>query len=240
VPERDPGEWATAPATAWRRTRAVHRIRAIGTYHPGTLRRETRVRFGRRRGRAELSDLHDEVTRLRTEMRRSIDDVQVAFSERDTELARALRRVADACHVVAGRIEGERVERAALIDVVTRVSASVTASLAQLPALASPPRHQVIGGSIDPETVLDDHPVNAADAADVADVADVTPEVLRHESVEVHCRFGDRWVGGFEVVDVVPSDGCAVYRLRRRSDDSVLPTLFDERDIRFRVSLVDR
>lgn len=192
------------------------------------------MRFGRRRERAELSDLRDEVTRLRTEMRRSIDDVQVAFSERDTELARALRRVADACHVVAGRIEGERVERAALVDVVTRLSASVTASLAQLPALASPPRHQVIGGSIDPETVLDDYPVDAVDATDA------TPDVLRHESVEVHCRFGDRWVGGFEVVDVVRSDGGAVYRLRRRSDDSVLPTLFDERDIRFRVSLVDR
>jgi hypothetical protein len=192
------------------------------------------VRFGRRRERAELSDLRDEVTRLRTEMCRSIDDVQVAFSERDTELARALRRVADACNVVAGRIEGERVERAALVDVVTRLSASVTASLAQLPTLASPPRHHVIGGSIDPEIVLDDHPVDAVEAADV------TPDVLRHESVEVHCRFGDRWVGGFEVAEVVPSDRGAVYRLRRRSDDSVIPTLFDERDIRFRVSLVDR
>ncbi len=192
------------------------------------------MRFGRGRERSELRELRDEVARLRSETRRSIDDVQVAFSERDTELARALRRVADACHVVAGRIEGERAERAALVDVVNRLSASVAASLAQLPALALPPRHHVIGGTIGPEIVLDDEPVVAVAPAPAA------TDGLRHESVEVHCRFGDRWVGGFEVAEVVPNEGGAVYRLRRRSDDSVLPTLFDERDIRFRVSLVDR
>ena len=209
-------------------------MREIGTYHPAAGRRETTVRFGRGRERAELRELRDEVARLRTETRRSIDDVQVAFSERDTELARALRRVADACHVVAGRIEGERAERAGLVDVVNRLSVSVAASLAQLPALATPPRHHVTGGTIDPEIVLDDESVSA-----VAPVPAAT-DVLRHESVEVHCRFGDRWVGGFEVAEVVPHEGGAVYHLRRRSDASVLPTLFDERDIRFRVSLVDR
>lgn len=190
--------------------------------------------FGRRHKRAELSELRDEVARLRSETRRSIDDVQVAFSERDTELARALRRVADACQVVAGRVDGERVERAALVDAVNRLSASVVASLGRLPALptTAAPRHRVIGGSIDPEVVLDD--------CDDATSIDPTPDVARHESVEVHCRFGDRWVGGFEVAEVVPGDGGAVYRLRRRSDDSVLPTLFDERDIRFRVSFADR
>jgi hypothetical protein len=181
--------------------------------------------------------------RLRTEVCRSIDDVEVAFSERDTELARALCRVADACHVVAGRIEGERAERAALVDVVNRLSASVADSLAHLPSVAAPPRHQVIGGTIDPAISLDDdadQPVDPTPEVLQPEPVDPTPEVLRHESVEVHCRFGDRWVGGFEVAEVVPGEGGAVYRLRRRSDDSVLPTLFDERDIRFRVSLVDR
>ncbi len=192
--------------------------------------------FGRRRKRAELSELRDEVARLRTEMRHSIDDVQVTFSERDTELARALRRVADACHVMAGRVEGERVERASLVDVVNRLSATLTASLAQLPAAATSPRHHVIGGSIAPEVVLGDH----EGAIDAAESIDLTPDVLRHESVEVHCRFGDRWVGGFEVAEVVPGASGSVYRLRRRSDDSVLPTLFDERDIRFRVSFAER
>jgi hypothetical protein len=132
----------------------VHRIPRIQTYHPRTLRWEIAVRFRRRRERAELRDLRDEVMRLRTEVRQSIDDINTTFSERDTELARALRRVADACHVVAGRIEGERVERAALVDVVARLSTSATASLAGLPALTTPPRHHVIGGTIDPSIVL--------------------------------------------------------------------------------------
>jgi len=209
------------------------------TYHPAQVivrGRENAVWFGRRE-RAELRELRDEVMRLRSEVCRSIEGVEVTFSERDTELARALRHVADACHVVAGRIEGERAERAALVEVVSRLSTSVADSLARLPSIAGPPRHQVIGGTIDPTISLDD---DADDADDADEPVDPTPEVLRHESVEVHCRFGDRWVGGFEVAEVVPGDGGAVYRLRRRSDDSVLPTLFDERDIRFRVSLVDR
>ncbi len=189
------------------------------------------MRLGGRREKAELRELRDEVTRLRIEMQRSLEDVHVAFSERDTELARALRRVADTFQIVAGRIDGERAERAGLVDAVNRLSMSVVSSLAHLPALAALPSHRVIGGTIDPELVLDEDP---------NEPPDTTPEVLRHDSVEVHCRFGDRWVGGFEVAEVVPGDGGAVYRLRRRSDDSVLPTLFDERDIRFRVSVVDR
>ncbi len=209
-------------------------------------RSETAVRFGRRREREELHQLRDEVARLRVETQRSIEDVHVAFSERDTELARALRRVADVCHVVAGRVEAERVERAALVDAVNQLSLSVVSSLARLPALAAPPRHSVIGGSIDRELVLDDDLASDDDPAshdvepDPGDAPVVMRDGLRHESVEVHCRFGDRWVGGFEVAEVIPSDGNAVYRLRRRSDDSVLPTLFDERDIRFRVSLLER
>jgi hypothetical protein len=87
----------------------------------------------------------------------------------------------------------------------------------------------VVGGSIDPELVLEDPPAAARPT-----------EVLGHEAVEVHCRFGDRWVGGFEVVDVVRADDGARYRLRRKSDGSVLPSLFDERDIRFRVALAER
>jgi hypothetical protein len=193
------------------------------------------VRLWRRRERAELRELRDEVSRLRTELVHSLDDVRVSYDERDTELARALRRVADACQIVAGRVEGERAERAALVESVNRLTLSVASTLAQLPPLAGAPRHRVLGGTIDPDLVAE------ADGASEGDrMVDVTPEVLRHEAVEVHCRFGDRWVGGFEVVEVVPGDGGAVYRLRRRSDDSVLPTLFDERDVRFRVSLSER
>ncbi len=53
------------------------------------------------------------------------------------------------------------------------------------------------------------------------------------DGVEVRCRFGDRWVTGFEVCEVIRFDDEIRYRLRRRSDGSVLPTLFDEKDLRF-------
>jgi hypothetical protein len=235
-----------APGT----TSGVHLIGSIRTYHPngnqdqGGTGDGSRVSFGRRaRERAELHDLRDEVTRLRLEMRASLDDVREEFSERDTELARALRRVADACQVIAGRIEGERAERADLVDALGRIGASMAASLAQIGAVARPPRHTVLGGSIDAtlDGVVEDEITLDEDVPPAASPAtSAATDVLQHEAVEVHCRFGDRWVGGFEVAEVVSGEGGARYRLRRRSDGSILPTLFDERDIRFRVSLVGR
>ena len=50
--------------------------------------------------------------------------------------------------------------------------------------------------------------------------------------VEVRSRFDQRWARGFELVEVVPDEGQARYRLRRRSDGSVLPALFIDDDIR--------
>ena len=49
--------------------------------------------------------------------------------------------------------------------------------------------------------------------------------------VEVHSTFARQWVGGFEVAEPVdgPRPG---YRIRRRSDRSVLPTLFAPEDVR--------
>ncbi len=49
--------------------------------------------------------------------------------------------------------------------------------------------------------------------------------------VEVRTRFDDSWGRGFEIVDVV-GDGAPKYRVRRRSDGSVLPALFSDEDLR--------
>lgn len=48
-------------------------------------------------------------------------------------------------------------------------------------------------------------------------------------------RFDDRWARGFEVAEVIDPDGppgAHRYRIRRRSDGSVLPVLFDDEDVR--------
>jgi hypothetical protein len=50
--------------------------------------------------------------------------------------------------------------------------------------------------------------------------------------IEVRSRFDQRWARGFELVEIVEDAGEARYRVRRRSDGSVLPTLFPDDDIR--------
>lgn len=48
------------------------------------------------------------------------------------------------------------------------------------------------------------------------------------EQVEVHTRFNDSWVAGFEIAEVADSG----YRVRRRSDGSLLPNVTSESDLR--------
>lgn len=48
------------------------------------------------------------------------------------------------------------------------------------------------------------------------------------ESVEVHTRFNDTWVSGFEIAEIVVGG----YRVRRTSDGSLLPNLTGEADLR--------
>jgi hypothetical protein len=50
--------------------------------------------------------------------------------------------------------------------------------------------------------------------------------------VEVRSRFDATWARGFEIIEAVDDDGVRRYRLRRRSDQAVLPVLFDEDDVR--------
>ena len=50
--------------------------------------------------------------------------------------------------------------------------------------------------------------------------------------VEVRSRFEAAWTRGFEVVERVTEVPEAQYKVRRRSDGSILPVLFDEDDLR--------
>ena len=51
------------------------------------------------------------------------------------------------------------------------------------------------------------------------------------DRVEVRSRFQREWSRGFEVVEVVDGDAIR-YRVKRRNDDAVLPTLFAEDEVR--------
>jgi hypothetical protein len=50
--------------------------------------------------------------------------------------------------------------------------------------------------------------------------------------VEVRSRFEAAWARGFEVVERVNEAAQSRYKVRRRSDGSILPVLFDEEDLR--------
>ena len=50
--------------------------------------------------------------------------------------------------------------------------------------------------------------------------------------VEVRSRFESRWTRGFEVSEVLEADEGPRYRVRRRSDGSILPVLFVDDDLR--------
>ena len=64
----------------------------------------------------------------------------------------------------------------------------------------------------------------------------------RHQSVEVgdqvdvHTRFSDSWVGGFEIAEIIPEG----YRVRRTSDRSLLPGYTSAADLRPRPRWIDR
>lgn len=53
--------------------------------------------------------------------------------------------------------------------------------------------------------------------------------------VEVRSRFEQAWSRGFDVAEIIwdaEHNGEPRFRLRRRSDSSILPTLFDADDVR--------
>lgn len=49
---------------------------------------------------------------------------------------------------------------------------------------------------------------------------------------EVHLRFGDRWIDGFQIEETIDVGPNIQFRLRRRVDGWVLPELFDESEVR--------
>jgi hypothetical protein len=64
-----------------------------------------------------------------------------------------------------------------------------------------------------------------------------SPTVDRHmvdqgSRVEVRTRFDHRWSTGFEIDAVLAADEGPRYRIRRRSDDSVLPSDFGPDEVR--------
>jgi hypothetical protein len=180
------------------------------------------MRFGRRRAQAEQA-LFEALEVMRGEL-----------AHRDVLLHEMFERVVEISDRMIDFVESDRSERRALSSAVD----ALTRSLSQPPANAPPigAMQRVIGGSFFGVGATSGPAVDAGAEMPSAplllairdDAIVVTPE----HRVEVRCRFGDRWVDGFEVCEVVADNDRLRYRLRRRADDSVLPTLFDADDVR--------
>jgi hypothetical protein len=143
------------------------------------------------------------------------------------ELVHVLEVVTTMCDHVVEYIEADRVERRMMIDALTHL---VRALGQAIPAPTTPAANgeRLIGGSFtagpDPSAQPD---------IDIDLTQALGPEVTEPETaVEVKCRFGDRWVDGFEICEALFEGDDLRYRLRRRIDGVVLPELFDAADIR--------
>ncbi len=80
-----------------------------------------------------------------------VDDVRRDLSQRDTELVRVLERMADLYEGLADRLDADRRERLALVEVIAGLADRLTA-IDVLPGAKPPHRSTVIGGSITPSS----------------------------------------------------------------------------------------
>jgi hypothetical protein len=131
------------------------------------------------------------------------------------EVVRVLEAVTALCDRVVDYIEADRAERRLVVEALTRISQSLDRPPGTaIPAPVAPGGERVLGGSM---------PGGDNGTVDLRE---------KETRVEVRCRFGDRWVDGFEIFDVVTDAFGIRYRLRRRIDGVVLPELFLATDIR--------
>jgi hypothetical protein len=147
--------------------------------------------------------------------------------EMQTEFLRVLEVVTRMCDHVIEYIEADRAERKIMVEtlgqlarvIATNTNAVESAAMRHVPVPTVGVEH-VIGGSMErgPDPVVDLR----------------EPEATADIRVEVRCSFGEgeRWVDGFEIIDVTDSDDGPMYRLRRQRDGAILPQLFEAASIR--------
>jgi hypothetical protein len=104
-------------------------------------------------------------------------------------------------------------------------SAPAAAAPAPVAAAVAHSRHEAVSpvASVAPAVSPAPTPAPTATTSTV-----MTTEI----AVEVRGRFGDRWVDGFEICEVMETPEGHRYRLRRHRDGVVLPELFDATSIR--------
>jgi len=182
----------------------------------------------------DLAVLQAETAQLQVEaLRAEQAELHRELARRDVELISALARVTAVTDQLRlqndeDRSYHDRLARA--IELLTLFIASPPPALrGSTPGSAAAISATVIGGSVDPSR-LD---ITSDATIDLTDLP-VAPETAADGPLrcEVHLRFGDRWIDGFQIEETVHGDGRTRFRLRRRVDGWVLPELFDESEVR--------
>ena len=145
-------------------------------------------------------------------------DLQLGRSAQSAEMTAALDHVASLFARLAERIEADRLDRHTLSEVVGQLARQLEAVDTNRPSAVGdsvlvPPR-------VETRRLGADH------------VADEEPEMSFDVGVAVCCRFGDQWIDGVEIVEILGDTAKPMYRLRRALDGYELPPLFCARDLR--------
>jgi hypothetical protein len=156
---------------------------------------------------------------------KALETLRGALNGQGSEFANAIEHVGRMCELIAERIESERDERKAL----TAAMGLLAQQALNAPANQPSGRPRVLGGSV------------YAPPADDADIVLVEPAMQNGMQVDdlalfeigttVRCRFGDQWIDGLEVCEIIDNIETLKYRLRRSADGYVLPALFGGRDL---------
>jgi hypothetical protein len=186
--------------------------------------------------RSEFRAILKAQSRTQVTMLEAMDQLRDDVVNHDAEVVRVLELAVNVCDHVIECVDADRAERGAIIEALTALSQAISAPIRpiSLPngngngnAIGNSngmrPAARVIGGRVlggDSELMHQPAPMIDLDDDD------------HDTSVEVRCRFGDRWVDGFEVCETIHTDAGERYRLRRRLDGTILPELFAASDIR--------
>ena len=167
----------------------------------------------------------------------TLTDLRADFARRDAHLSATLTQLGGVCSSLAERIDADREERHELVQTITALAAALVERI-DLPAT------HVIGGTVygddrnggegdaDPTTIdLTAVEVGAQQRTASSAGEHDDPTAAPAPGDEVRCRFGDRWVDGFEILEVHSREGRARCRVRRRSDGSIVRKLFETRDL---------
>jgi len=173
----------------------------------------------------------DSLERMQAAMAEVLQESRADMQRREADLVRAWELVARACDRTVESVNADQVERRAVIATLQELVVSAAQLRGATTTEASNGSH-VLGGAVFAPTVdIDLVDPGEAELAHAPGAAFGVAEAMEMP-VEVWSFVDGEWVGGFELCGAIEHDGVMQYRLRRSSDRSVLPRLFDASDIR--------